>query len=176
MLPIDIVERPIVAVESVNGPGTATESLCAEISTLNSFLEFVFHRHSIAGECYKRFAKITIPSKPRALLEAMAKRKSDASKDLACRCGAIKKRNGFDPSRESLALFMLDVHLNPVCSLDEAYIFAFKKEQDEIEVLDEVLSRQLDFAVKQFVMAEQKRLADDIRELESDYVELVADA
>jgi hypothetical protein len=165
-----------IPIDSIDVLRNGAGDFNAKDSLLPTFLEFALCRYGSAHESYERIAALIQWPQPRLLLAGMAKRKSCAAEYLIKNCGACRRTGNHNDTRfSSVALYMIDVDLKPVCSIEEAFLFAFKKERAEIDVYDKLLVMHGDFLLRQFIMTEQRRLAAHTGELEADFARLVAD-
>jgi hypothetical protein len=139
-------------------------------------VQFIKHRFNEAAGMYDNASRIVTNTEQKQLLSTMARLKMGALKGLrAYENGKAQPPAQSQPrGSASVTQYLLDVSLKPISTLEEAFLFSFKKEHKELDIYTRLAEQETDFSTKYLFLHQTTILSEHIRQLESTFSHLVS--
>ncbi len=171
----NVSEVDFGAAEKQNSKGMAMESLLHDNDVvIKDHLHFAMHRCIEGAESYANAAAVVSFERQQGFLESLMKAKHRQARELhryyEGKCyiidRPIKSKRG-----TSVTSYLLDVELKPISTLEEAFLFAYKKEHEALDTFRGLVLAEEDGKAKRVFEYLVEQQEAQIRSIERTYVE-----
>ncbi len=141
----------------------------------SDYLHFAVHHCSEAADVYSGVTQLVLDTSAVAFLNSIARKKwlmaSQLSSYLNQQCYLLDNRDE-DPMTVSISNYLLDVDLHAASSIDEVFLYAFKKEHRSTDMFAKLAGLEQNESVRQLFYHLVERQHEFIRFMEAELVKL----